>query len=187
MFDLIRRVPSASKRVVFRGQIYWCDFGENVGSEQCKKRPALILQNNLANKRSPNTIVAPLTSEHCSLNTVFALPRSLKGCSKNSYVLTSNIVTISKARLGDFVDELTHEEMEEVERCLYRTLSVLGKIEKVEKQLVRTNSHLEKVKKERNEAQDVLALIKKELAIQAPGFDAESIISVLRDKIKKVS
>ena len=46
-----------------RGEIYLVSFDPAVGSEMQKTRPALILQNDIANRHSPITIVAALTSQ----------------------------------------------------------------------------------------------------------------------------
>lgn len=46
----------------FRGEIYYVAFDPSVGSEAKKARPALVLQNNRANRTSPIVIVAPVTS-----------------------------------------------------------------------------------------------------------------------------
>ena len=35
-----------SKRQIQQGQIYICELGENIGSEQSGERPCLIIQNN---------------------------------------------------------------------------------------------------------------------------------------------
>ena len=45
-----------------RGEIYLVNFDPTVGSEIKKTRPALILQNDIANQYSPITIVAAITS-----------------------------------------------------------------------------------------------------------------------------
>lgn len=50
-------------RTVKRGQVYYCDLGVGIGSEETKNRPCVIIQNNTGNKFSPNTIVAPITNE----------------------------------------------------------------------------------------------------------------------------
>ena len=42
--------------------VYYCDFGKNLGSEQSGLRPCVILQNDKGNKYSPTTIVAPITT-----------------------------------------------------------------------------------------------------------------------------
>ena len=45
-----------------RGEIYLVNFDPAIGSEIKKTRPALILQNNIANRYSSFTIVAAITS-----------------------------------------------------------------------------------------------------------------------------
>nr|WP_251137733.1 type II toxin-antitoxin system PemK/MazF family toxin [Exiguobacterium sp. s168] len=47
--------------LVSRGEIWNCELGTNLGSEQSETRPVLIIQNDDSNKVSPNTIVVPLT------------------------------------------------------------------------------------------------------------------------------
>ncbi|MBE6864947.1 MAG: type II toxin-antitoxin system PemK/MazF family toxin [Ruminococcus flavefaciens] len=49
-----------------RGDIFVTDLesvGENVGSEQSSKRPAVIIQNDTGNEYSPTTIVAFILSK----------------------------------------------------------------------------------------------------------------------------
>lgn len=47
--------------LVSRGEIWNCELGINLGSEQSQMRPVLIIQNDDSNKISPNTIIVPLT------------------------------------------------------------------------------------------------------------------------------
>ena len=47
---------------VKRGEIYYADLSPVIGSEQDGTRPVLILQNDVGNRFSPTTIVAPITS-----------------------------------------------------------------------------------------------------------------------------
>lgn len=56
MLFLNAKVKTAGKRVVFRGQVYFCELGEGIGSEESKNRPCIILQNDLGNKNSNNTM-----------------------------------------------------------------------------------------------------------------------------------
>ena len=46
-----------------RGEIYLVNFEPTVGAEIRKTRPALVLQNDIANRHSPITIVAAVTSQ----------------------------------------------------------------------------------------------------------------------------
>ena len=43
-----------------RGEIWWVNLDPTVGNETAKKRPCVILQNDVGNERSTTTIVAPL-------------------------------------------------------------------------------------------------------------------------------
>ena len=52
---------NAGKRIVFRGEVYECNLGVGVGSEERKKRPCVVLQNNTANKNSSIVLVAPIS------------------------------------------------------------------------------------------------------------------------------
>ena len=43
-----------------RGEIWWVNLDPTVGNETAKKRPCVILQNDVGNARSDTTMVAPL-------------------------------------------------------------------------------------------------------------------------------
>jgi mRNA interferase MazF len=43
-----------------RGEIWWVNLQPTIGSETAKKRPCLILQNDVGNRNSRTTIIAPL-------------------------------------------------------------------------------------------------------------------------------
>jgi mRNA interferase MazF len=43
-----------------RGEIWWVNLDPTVGNETAKKRPCVILQNDVGNARSNTTMVAPL-------------------------------------------------------------------------------------------------------------------------------
>lgn len=45
-----------------KGEIFWCDLGENIGQETNKKRPVVVLSSSKRNKRLSHIIVAPITS-----------------------------------------------------------------------------------------------------------------------------
>jgi mRNA interferase MazF len=47
-----------------RGEIYLVNFDPALGAEIKKTRPALVLQNDIANRHSPITIVAAITSKY---------------------------------------------------------------------------------------------------------------------------
>ena len=52
-------MPSGNLRYR-RGEIWWVNLDPTVGNETAKKRPCVILQNDVGNARSDTTMVAPL-------------------------------------------------------------------------------------------------------------------------------
>jgi mRNA interferase MazF len=81
------------------GQVFWVDFIPARGSEQAGRRPALIVQNDVGNRYSPNTIVAAMTTRVAEKDypTEVRLPEALFG--KPSSVLCAQLLTISQQRL----------------------------------------------------------------------------------------
>ncbi|MGL5805013.1 MAG: type II toxin-antitoxin system PemK/MazF family toxin [Xenococcaceae cyanobacterium] len=54
-----------------RGEIYLVNFDPTIGFEIQKTRPALIVQNNVANQHSPITIVAAITFKSENDSSIF--------------------------------------------------------------------------------------------------------------------
>jgi mRNA interferase MazF len=163
-FQIIKRVDKAKERIVKRGQVYWCEFGENIGSEQCERRPALILSNNPSNESSPNVIVAPITNTASTNQSVFPLNRPATSPIQG-HVLLANIKTVSKARLGDYIDNLSFQEMKGVEACMYNAVGVANFFKTLQKKLDDKIKYVEKVKKQRNAAEDGLKEVAKALGL----------------------
>ncbi|MGZ4123125.1 MAG: type II toxin-antitoxin system PemK/MazF family toxin [Tumebacillaceae bacterium] len=162
--DLLRNVAASKTKEPRRGQVYWCEFGENIGSEQSKRRPALILSIDASNKTSPNVMVAPITTHQSNHWSVFNLNRPASS-TVGGYVLLGNVVTVSKARLDGLIDQLTTKEMEGVENSLLYSIGVRSKVNKLKERIARTDKHLEEVKAQRNAAVDALKEIKKTLGL----------------------
>jgi mRNA interferase MazF len=109
---------NAKRRSVKRGQVYKCNLGIGIGSEEGKERPCVILQGNLGNLKSSNTIVAPITHTSSRLPIVVPITAKVDDNSRlilDGNVLLGNIITISKARIGDYVCDLTLDEMKKVD------------------------------------------------------------------------
>lgn len=49
-------------KLVKQREIFYCELGQNIGSEQDGKRPVVILQNNVGNAHAKITLIAPITS-----------------------------------------------------------------------------------------------------------------------------
>ena len=91
-----------------RGDVYWVNFDPAVGSEIQKKRPAVIVSNNLNNQYMPRVQVLPLTSNISKVYPCEALI-TLRG--KTSKVLADQITTVDKIRIGEFIGALNYTEI----------------------------------------------------------------------------
>ncbi len=112
---------------VKRGEIYWVDFGETVGSEQGGIRPALIVQNDAGNRHSPTTIVVTITSKRKpNLPThVWLKKDTLNGLDKDSLVTCEQIKTIDKTRILDKIGEISNSKQKEVNKAITISLQTL--------------------------------------------------------------
>ncbi|MHB8158262.1 MAG: type II toxin-antitoxin system PemK/MazF family toxin [Desulfocucumaceae bacterium] len=124
------RSTTAKKRIVIRGQVYKCHLGRGVGQEEEKERPCVILQNDSQNKNSPNTIVAPITRTTSTINVVVPIVTQYNSDDSILFegnVLLGNIVTVSKARLGDYVTEISKPEMKKIDEALLISVGLIDK------------------------------------------------------------
>ena len=175
---------NASKRIVKRGQVYWCHFGINVGSEMSKTspRPAIIIQNHTANKNSSNTIVVPVTHNKNTLPCL--VPLSPINDESGQIILdgqanTANIVCVSKARLLDLITTLSPSQMKKIDKSIAISLELMKYHENEAEKYDRLTKYTDKVKAERNTAQDQLNEIR-EMILQN-GFD-----EISQNRIKKL-
>jgi mRNA interferase MazF len=130
------RAQSATRRSVKRGEVYRCNFGMGIGSEQCKERPCVILQYDAGNTRSPNTIVAPISHTTSVLPIVVPIANQFDASGNiilDGNVLLGNIVCVSKARLGDYITELPVGEMDNVDKAVATSLDVKRHYDKLVK------------------------------------------------------
>jgi mRNA interferase MazF len=117
--------PAPADRGVRRGQIYWVDFNPARGSEQAGRRPALVVQNDVGNRFSPNTIVAAMTTRVGDKEYPTEVRLSDEVFGKPSAVVCSQLLTVSQDRLiGAPVVELGTEMMARVHEALALSLGL---------------------------------------------------------------
>ena len=108
------------KKIIRRNEIYLVDLGETIGSEQRGKRPVLILQNNIGNKYSTTTIVAPFTRRIESKNSipthVHIKPIGSK-ISKGTIML-EQIRVIDKKRIIKYIGKLPRQYDNKISKAL---------------------------------------------------------------------
>jgi len=111
-----------------RGEVYLVNFDPTVGAEIKKTRPALVLQNDVANRYSPITIVAAVTShfEEPLYPTEVVIPVGEGGTNVGSVVLLNQIRSVDKRRLIKRLGALKPLTMEEIDRALCISLGLVG-------------------------------------------------------------
>ena len=111
-----------------RGGVYLVNFDPTLGAEIRKTRPALIVQNDIANRHSPITIVAALTSQFDdSLYPTEVLVRAREGgLQADSVVLLNQLRSMDKLRLIRRLGRLTPATMEKVDRALMLSLGLIA-------------------------------------------------------------
>jgi mRNA interferase MazF len=84
-----------------RGEVYLINFDPTTGSEIKKTRPALILQNDVANEHSPITIVAAIASKFDDnlYPTEVEISAGEGGLRQDSVILLNQIRSIDRLRL----------------------------------------------------------------------------------------
>lgn len=79
---------------IYNNFIYWCNLGINIGSEQNKLRPVLILK---TSKNSPICTILPLTTKRLEDDFWFHIDLE----KINSTVLVEQLKVVSKIRITD--------------------------------------------------------------------------------------
>ena len=111
---------------VKRGDIIETDLEPVKGSEQGKRRPSLVIQNDTGNKHSPTTIVAPITSRYDKIYpTNVELSRERNPLEKDSVVLLNQIRTVSKQhRLKNKLGQINRRKLEQVDKAIKISLGL---------------------------------------------------------------
>ena len=98
-----------------RGEIWWVNFDPSIGQEVKKKRPAVIISNDISNKYLKRYQVVPLSSKTGKL---YPSETLVKVGSQDSKAMADQLTTVSELRFLDKIGELTVKEMAEVERVI---------------------------------------------------------------------
>ena len=110
-----------------RGDIWLVNLDPTIGHEIKKSRPALIIQNDIGNKYSPITIIAPITSQ--GIEKIYPievlLDKKNSELKKDSKVLLNQIRAIDKRRLIKKLGKVNPEVIERVKDAIKISLGLV--------------------------------------------------------------
>lgn len=128
------------KWTVKRGEVYFVDLGENIGSEENKIRPVVVLQADAYNFKSPVFTCAIVSSSQLTIPDV-QIPikgtysyKDEKGAEKNlcGSIDLGQIKTVGKERIVNYKVCTLKAEMNEVDRKLLNVFGLSGIIKSKE-------------------------------------------------------
>ena len=91
-----------------RGDVWWVNFEPSIGGEIRKKRPAIIVSNNAANKFLNRVQVIPITS---NTDRLFPSEAYVTVAGKKGKAMADQLATVSKQRLSKRIDSISDDEM----------------------------------------------------------------------------
>ena len=103
--------------VINQGDIYWIDFEEPSESEPGYRHPHVVVQNNLFNRSEIRTVVVcALTSslKRASAPGNVLLDKKETNLPKDSVVNVSQIFTVDKSQLDEYIGTLSTKRVREI-------------------------------------------------------------------------
>ena len=112
---------------VTRGDIYWVDFGPVENRAPAKLRPLLIVQVDEISRTAIGTVVGGAVTSNLDAKkhrgAVF-IPKEVSGLPKDSVVRLTELMTVDKWQLEEFIGHLPSEYMIKVENALREVLGL---------------------------------------------------------------
>lgn len=103
--------------VIKQGDLFWIEFDDPAGSGSGYKHPHVVIQNNVFNlSRINTTVVCALTSnlKRATAPGNILLAAGEADLPKQSVVVVSQIVTVDKHELGEYIGTLSRQRVREI-------------------------------------------------------------------------
>lgn len=102
-----------------RGEIWWIKLDPTVGNETAKKRPCLILQNDVGNARSHTTMVAPLLKGSKTYPFVVNIEATVaNGLDENRGIHLEQMRVVDNWRIDNKLGTLEDKYWSEIEKAV---------------------------------------------------------------------
>lgn len=113
--------------VIGRGDIWWADLPEPAGSSPGFRRPVVVIQANCFNVTNLNTSIVASISTNLNLSSMrgnVLLKKHQSGLPKDSVVNVTQVFTLDKRLLLEYVETLSERKMEQIDSGLRLVLSL---------------------------------------------------------------
>ena len=103
--------------VINQGDIYWVDLDEPSGSEPGYKHPHVVIQNNLFNRSQIRTVIVLALSSNLKRADApgnVLLDKGEANLPKQSVVNVSQVFTVDKSQLDEYIGTLSSERVREI-------------------------------------------------------------------------
>ena len=104
--------------MIHRGEIYWVDLRQPTGSEPGRRRPVIVVSSDRFNQSRIDTVLAVAITSNLRLAHApgnVELPSESAGLDRDSVANVSQIVTIDKGLLSDWVGRVDPATMRLIE------------------------------------------------------------------------
>jgi mRNA interferase MazF len=105
-----------------RGEVWWVAFEASVGGEIRKRRPAVIISNDAANRHLNRVQVVPLSSK---TGRVYPSEAVVTLVRRKSKAMADQLTTVSKQRLTERMGRLSETDLDKVERAVKIQLALV--------------------------------------------------------------
>ena len=113
--------------VIGRGEIWWANLPEPIGSSPGFRHPVLVVQSDLFNQSKIRTVVVAVITKNLELAKApgnVSITARTSRLPVDSVVNVSQVITIDKSLLTEFVSTLPNKKMEKIEEGLRLVLSL---------------------------------------------------------------